>query len=397
MKTSLILLQLFLVCLCSGQVSRQKIGSNRYTIAPSAALEIESTDKGILLPRMSKSDMNNIKNPVNGLIVFDTDNQCVKIYQRNAWSGCFEFAGAPAFSLKCQDAVWSAKPKNGEPFSGTLSLPYIEGGTQVVPAQTIYPTGAGVGTLSAILSAQTLALGAGTLSFNLTGTVTQKGTALFEVNVLGNTCSLSTSIGSIAGNPEDFATDNLGATQSTLLNGSAVTTITEAMFGDYYNWGGKTVVANTTGVQSSFALNASGSWQDGTKTANDPCPPGYRVPTIAQLRYLNNKNSDGSGTTANNGITITSIGSWDATSLGGAVYTKNNKSLVIPASGYYDSTCLPPCYSATGSMGLLWSSSEKDKNFKYALKVSFLSSVVKYVDNPPPGKWALPVRCILQD
>ena len=40
---------------------------------PSAIVEFESTDKGVLIPRMTESDKNMITNPANGLLIFQTN------------------------------------------------------------------------------------------------------------------------------------------------------------------------------------------------------------------------------------------------------------------------------------------------------------------------------------
>lgn len=41
---------------------------------PSAMLDIESNEKGILIPRMNQSQRNGIMNPANGLMIYQTDN-----------------------------------------------------------------------------------------------------------------------------------------------------------------------------------------------------------------------------------------------------------------------------------------------------------------------------------
>jgi uncharacterized protein YjbI with pentapeptide repeats len=56
----------------SGQVT-QKIGGNPGTIDPKAVLELESTTKGFLLPRMTSAQMAAITNPTSGMIIFCTD------------------------------------------------------------------------------------------------------------------------------------------------------------------------------------------------------------------------------------------------------------------------------------------------------------------------------------
>ena len=59
-----------------------KIGTNPGTKVPSAVLELESTTKGFLLPRMTAGQMNAIIAPANGLAVYNTDDNCTFIYNR---------------------------------------------------------------------------------------------------------------------------------------------------------------------------------------------------------------------------------------------------------------------------------------------------------------------------
>lgn len=56
----------------SAQVT-QKIGGNPYAIDPKAVLELESTTKGFLLPRMTAAQMAAITTPTSGMMVYCTD------------------------------------------------------------------------------------------------------------------------------------------------------------------------------------------------------------------------------------------------------------------------------------------------------------------------------------
>ncbi len=73
--------------LCSmtsfGQV---KIGDNPGTIDASALLEMESTSKGMLVPRMTTAQRTSIASPANGLMVYDTDLEDFFFYQSNSWA-----------------------------------------------------------------------------------------------------------------------------------------------------------------------------------------------------------------------------------------------------------------------------------------------------------------------
>lgn len=80
MKTNIIFVFLLYSALVFGQVG---IGNEQPH--PSAALDIKSTQKGVLLPRMSTVQRLAIVNPASGLQVYDNDRQCLMIYKSGSW------------------------------------------------------------------------------------------------------------------------------------------------------------------------------------------------------------------------------------------------------------------------------------------------------------------------
>lgn len=64
----------------SAQVS-QKIGSNPFTLTKSAALEIESTTKGFLPPRLNltQRDTLSVKLPAKGLMIYNTTDNLLQV------------------------------------------------------------------------------------------------------------------------------------------------------------------------------------------------------------------------------------------------------------------------------------------------------------------------------
>jgi len=82
---------LFILCLLTGiffvrttaQVSINTDGSQ----APgSAILEIKSTSKGLLPPRMRTALRDAIPSPVEGLLIFNTDENMLNVYTGTAWA-----------------------------------------------------------------------------------------------------------------------------------------------------------------------------------------------------------------------------------------------------------------------------------------------------------------------
>lgn len=62
----------------SAQVS-QKLGTNPFSINPSAALEIESTTKGFLPPRMTLAERDLVASPAKGLTIYNTTTNLIEV------------------------------------------------------------------------------------------------------------------------------------------------------------------------------------------------------------------------------------------------------------------------------------------------------------------------------
>ncbi|MEI2748920.1 MAG: hypothetical protein V9E88_09205 [Ferruginibacter sp.] len=67
--------------------AQMKIGDNPSTISPGSILELESTSKALTLPRMTTTEMQAIPSPLNGMIIFNTDSNCIYLYKsNNVWA-----------------------------------------------------------------------------------------------------------------------------------------------------------------------------------------------------------------------------------------------------------------------------------------------------------------------
>src|SRR6185503_13864259 len=71
---------ILLFCQVRGQVG---IGTSNPD--PSAQLDINSTSRGALLPRMTTSQRNAIINPAAGLLVYDIDKRAIYMYDNSKW------------------------------------------------------------------------------------------------------------------------------------------------------------------------------------------------------------------------------------------------------------------------------------------------------------------------
>src|SRR5688572_31492890 len=77
--------QLCLLLLLTGDLAGQGIGIGTSLPDSSSIVEIESISKGVLLTRLTTSQRNLIEDPVQGLLVFDTDKNTLYLFDGNKW------------------------------------------------------------------------------------------------------------------------------------------------------------------------------------------------------------------------------------------------------------------------------------------------------------------------
>lgn len=74
----------FAVCLFIlmyyGSIGQVAININGNQPDNSAMLDIQSNEKGLLIPRMSTAQINAIANPANGLMLYDTDKKAIVLF-----------------------------------------------------------------------------------------------------------------------------------------------------------------------------------------------------------------------------------------------------------------------------------------------------------------------------
>ena len=143
------------------QTDNMGIGTN--TPDASAKLEVSSTSKGLLTPRMSSVERLAIVNPANGLLVYDVDSNSFWYYQAGTWT---EF-------ITQIPAIPSAVIFSSMSQAGVASTTEAAIGTYVIPANTLTANGQALdihafGTQSSDTSVIRLKFGAQVLSFPCT-------------------------------------------------------------------------------------------------------------------------------------------------------------------------------------------------------------------------------------
>lgn len=115
------LITFLLYIICNNLYAQIKIGNNPTIINENAMLEVESTSKGILLPRLTTEQINAINNTTPGMLVYNSTINCIQIYSGNSW-GCLSEAGAAYFNFNCS-SLPSISLSVGIPSNGIITIP----------------------------------------------------------------------------------------------------------------------------------------------------------------------------------------------------------------------------------------------------------------------------------
>lgn len=133
-KITLALLGLAITYLAHAQ---NNVGIGTASPQASAALDISSTTKGLLIPRMTEAQRNAIASPATGLMIFQTDNT----------PGFYYYTGSSWLSFSNANASlslpYSGTSATGDPFTITNSAS-SNGSTAISGVSTDIPNGTGV-------------------------------------------------------------------------------------------------------------------------------------------------------------------------------------------------------------------------------------------------------------
>jgi hypothetical protein len=81
-RKTLLALAILLAFISKGQVA---INTNSAAPAASAMLDVSSSSKGMLMPRMTSAQRKAVQNPEKGLLVFDTDLETIYFFNGAKW------------------------------------------------------------------------------------------------------------------------------------------------------------------------------------------------------------------------------------------------------------------------------------------------------------------------
>lgn len=249
-------------------VAQVKVGDNPTTINSSAILELEHSNRALLITRVA--DTAAVASPVNGMIIYDQSAQCFRGYSDSRWSNCFgHLSGALFSSIDYTNTRHYGYMSAGQVVGNGVytRLGYSGGNGEAYNGQTIASTG--VTGLTATLAAGTLQSGTGAaLTFTITGTPSGAGIAYFFFNMGGQSYAFERMVS------DDFSTNTLcsAATVSGYnTSGTGCASVAGATLND---------IPNTIGIEYNWANAADNiaNVQYGLVEINGQC--WYRYNTV---------------------------------------------------------------------------------------------------------------------
>lgn len=285
--------------------SAHGIGINTSGASPdaSAILDIASTDKGLLIPRMSSVQRNSIQSPATGLMLYNSTTDRIENWDGSAWYELLKSTDTPSSpTASSHDRSETQIIWNWNTVAGATGYKYntvnnyataTDNGTSTSHTQTSLTCN----------TAYTLYVWAYSTCGNSSSTTLNESTSACYIGCFKSGTVIQDVTNTYTG--DIWMDRNLGASRVALSKTDALA------YGDLYQWGrcpdgheirtSPTIstlastavpnlgnawdgrfIANTTHPSDWLSTTNNTLWQ-GTGGTNNPCPSGYRLPTAAEL------------------------------------------------------------------------------------------------------------------
>ena len=92
----------------TGNTLTAQVGVNTDNSSPdgSAMLDVKSIDKGLLLPRMTVEQRDDISSPADGLVIFNTTTNRINFYASGYWNETYGIPDPPTVINPTTDRIW---------------------------------------------------------------------------------------------------------------------------------------------------------------------------------------------------------------------------------------------------------------------------------------------------
>lgn len=205
--------------------SQVKIGDNPTSLGSSSSLELESTNKALVITRVTNTAA--ITNPVNGMIIYDISSKCIKSYENGAWTNCLSNGSsiqpstngtAVVSNYICSTGsvgtLYVGITPNG--VTQTLTANVTQSGTYSIIAISngVVFSGSGTFTRTGSQTVVLTALGTPTIAGTATFTINTTPVCSFTRNIIDQSSNGSATISSYNCNTASAGTLNVGVAAS---------------------------------------------------------------------------------------------------------------------------------------------------------------------------------------
>ena len=250
MKNRNKIINLYLLLFSFIAYSQVKFGDNPANIGTSSLLELESSNKALLITRVATTA--SILSPVNGMLIYDLSANCIKGYQNGVWTECLGLTTSELVLIQIGNEGDS--PNTVPSVVTTTQLASVPGVTGVVPAnQAAYQ--AYIDANPSLFSAPATVAEVNAMIAAVNAAQTSGGTAL----VSAYSCSTASAGTMFAGTEVSGVTQTITATVTTVGTYSITTTangVTFAASGTFAGTGAQNIVLTATGTPTAAGSNS---------------------------------------------------------------------------------------------------------------------------------------------
>lgn len=234
LRSIFLLIGSFLTMLQATSAQGVAINTDNTDPDASAALDVKSTSKGVLVPRMTQAQRNAISTPATGLMIFQTDNTPgFYYYTGSAWSAVGGGGSSASLQLVATNTASQTVVIGGSGvapvtvnFANVVTAPTLGTWTSN-NTFTVGASGAGVYMINVALAATTATGVAPLIAVN--GTPVTLGVAITNTNLPTNTQGRGTANITIALSAGDVVTvqcSNISTTAAATLSTTGTTRLT---------------------------------------------------------------------------------------------------------------------------------------------------------------------------
>ncbi|MBL8031838.1 MAG: FG-GAP repeat protein, partial [Candidatus Doudnabacteria bacterium] len=198
-----------------------KVGDNPTALDPNAVLEMESTTKGMMLPRMTAAQRDAISNPSNSMLIYNSTEGCINIYSvaETKWKSLCgnDPKGSAEFTADCSSLLVTGTYTTGVALNPSNNYLTVNVDVTTLGSYNILATSAG---MYFAASGAFTTLGTQTIILGAQGYPLVSGVNFLALDINGELCTTVITVGN--GVAAITGCGTVGAFTGSLVTGQAI-------------------------------------------------------------------------------------------------------------------------------------------------------------------------------